>query len=325
MSSATSSPYDNYERSMSVESMASEYYDKIPLAGSTLIQNTQSSEGVTETPPNTWESCSSSIFNLRVGPNYDRFKNKAPSSSPFMELVAVDLIGCDQRIDHIGSKVKLPNEWTDRGRGTGTGVVSDIPSLFIVNVQIPSESVVSIFREITDGPGFSLVLYFLLTPPGGISHMKIAFGDITNPEILNILSDNESISLLQPTSTHTDHHPPPPLLIPPALSLLQQYLTEAPSRDSDPGSPWRGRFKVMVHGKDIETLGLPSFITSYNAKPVLIRQTGDGYVEMDINVHKFGALPKKALGLRLWTYFWVSAWRVDVILRCPRHFWVVQL
>ena len=61
-----------------------------------------------------------------------------------------------------------------------------------------------------------------------------------------------------------------------------------------------GRFKVIVLCSNLEEFGLPSFITMYNGKPVLIRSTGTGYrtenyIEMDINVHKFGSLCRKAL------------------------------
>ncbi len=37
---------------------------------------------------------------------------------------------------------------------------------------------------------------------------------------------------------------------------------------------WAGRFKIILRCEDIEQFGLPSFITSYNSKPVLIRNTG---------------------------------------------------
>ena len=52
--------------------------------------------------------------------------------------------------------------------------------------------------------------------------------------------------------------------------------------------------------------GLPSFITSYNAKPVLLRNTSTflnnldaNYAEVDVNVHQFSSLPKKALSILL--------------------------
>ena len=52
--------------------------------------------------------------------------------------------------------------------------------------------------------------------------------------------------------------------------------------------------------QNIDEFGLPSFITAYNAKPVLIRNTGTlirgtNYIEMDINVHRFASVPKQAL------------------------------
>ena len=37
---------------------------------------------------------------------------------------------------------------------------------------------------------------------------------------------------------------------------------------------WMGRFKVTIRCENIEEFGLPSFITAYNAKPILIRNTG---------------------------------------------------
>ena len=47
---------------------------------------------------------------------------------------------------------------------------------------------------------------------------------------------------------------------------------------------------------------MPSTITSYNAKPVLIRRTGslfrgDNYIEMDIHVHKFNNAAKQCIHL----------------------------
>jgi hypothetical protein len=77
---------------------------------------------------------------------------------------------------------------------------------------------------------------------------------------------------------------------------------EAPEQDHNSSSPWRSRFKTCVRCENIDEFNLPSFITSYNAKPVLIRNTGNlirgasnKYIEMDVNVHRFGTVPKQAL------------------------------
>jgi hypothetical protein len=48
----------------------------------------------------------------------------------------------------------------------------------------------------------------------------------------------------------------------------------APSPAAEGPNPWVGRFKIVLRCEDIEQFGLPSFITSYNSKPVLIRNTG---------------------------------------------------
>ena len=78
---------------------------------------------------------------------------------------------------------------------------------------------------------------------------------------------------------------------PPAVRLFAQFCMEAPecfqrmniSCSSSGGvpsnaalaaNPWVGRFKVILRCEEIEKFGLPSFITSYNSKPVLIRSTG---------------------------------------------------
>jgi hypothetical protein len=71
------------------------------------------------------------------------------------QLTNHSCIQSGKRIDNIGSKVDIPSAWT----GLNTHCPK-VPSLFIINVQIPSEFPTTIFREITDGPGWSLVLYF---------------------------------------------------------------------------------------------------------------------------------------------------------------------
>jgi hypothetical protein len=69
-----------------------------------------------------------------------------------------------------------------------------------------------------------------------------------------------------------------PATAPPALLLFRKYCEEAPPLFARYGTsssnPWVGRFKVSIRIEHIERYGLPSFITQYNAKPVLIRTTG---------------------------------------------------
>jgi hypothetical protein len=55
--------------------------------------------------------------------------------------------------------VNLPPSWLENAE-TGDPLV---PPIFILNVQVPSDFSSSFFTEITDGPGWSLVMYFKLT------------------------------------------------------------------------------------------------------------------------------------------------------------------
>lgn len=63
----------------------------------------------------------------------------------------------------------------------------------------------------------------------------------------------------------------------PALKLFAEYCINAPELDSDPNSPWKGRFKVMCNCLNLEDFGFPGFVSAYNAKPVLINLTGKLY------------------------------------------------
>jgi len=89
--------------------------------------------------------------------------------------------------------------------------------------------------------------------------------------------------------------------------LFARFCREAIDEDP-PLSPsedeWKGRFKVILNNTNMGIFGLPGFITAYNAKPVLIRSTGqvfkgEHYIEQVINTHAFGAVCRKALSVLL--------------------------
>eukprot|EP00752_Nemacystus_decipiens_P017569 g15744.t1 len=63
---------------------------------------------------------------------------------------------------------------------------------------------------------------------------------------------------------------------------------------------FHGRFKCIAVIANSESLGLPSFVTKYNGKPVLINRSGhwvkgENYIENTINVHRFSFIAKKSL------------------------------
>lgn len=81
----------------------------------------------------------------------------------------------------------------------------------------------------------------------------------------------------------------------PAIKLFVEWCKRAETDDI-----FRGRFKAMAILDDIQKLRLPSFISGYNGKPVLINKSGRfkrhaNYIEMSINVFIFNFIAKKCL------------------------------
>lgn len=231
--------------------------------GGTAASTMEMLQGGREVGPEVhcWTQCESSSFVTRCGPSYARNKQKAPSGPALMELVGLDLVRTPHRIDRIGSRLTIPPDFLSVKT---TDPQQLVPSLFIVNAQVPSEfpSTFS-FTPVTDGPGWSIVYYFRLTQATA-----------------DAIADLASAS--------------------PAVRLFVDYCRHAPELDGNKDSPWKGRFKAMYRSENIDQFGLPSFITSYNSKPVLINRTGllsrgPGYIEMDINLHSFSAMAKKGL------------------------------
>lgn len=81
----------------------------------------------------------------------------------------------------------------------------------------------------------------------------------------------------------------------PALRLFAKYCEFGPTTQA-----WSARFKAICFCSNLEELGVPASIAAYNAKPILIRRTGSlhrgqGYIEMNVHVHKFANLAKQSI------------------------------
>jgi len=95
---------------------------------------------------------------VRIGPNYDRFKKKAPSAAPLFDIIGVDCFCTKNRLDHATQRFQLPD-------------TSDIdthhphvPPIFVVQIQIPAEPPPSLFSNVEDGPGWSILMYYRISP-----------------------------------------------------------------------------------------------------------------------------------------------------------------
>jgi hypothetical protein len=119
--------------------------------------------------------------------------------------------------------------------------------------------------------------------------------DIRNSKVIDIINE------LKTYHCDIDIHDP----WADALEVEQEFIDfcqNAPEVDEDMNSPYRGRFKAIVRCENFDRFNFPSIVSGYNAKPALIRQTGNlvrgpgnRYIEMDINGHRFNAIAKGAL------------------------------
>ena len=237
-----------------------------------------------------WGRGTATEFHVRAT-NYKKSKKKEPSLDAFYELVSFDLVTTPEgSVDHVARYMGLSA--LKAAGGKKKRLFTGFPSLFIVNCQLP-DGEPTMFQAAEDGPGRSAIFVFAL-----------------KESTVNMLEgEREEGGKKQE--------------LPPALRLLREWFQRAPT---DPDI--RSRFKVReqvclcvcvcacefrdeedqashthIHAhthtqviascRNIEALELPSFITNYNGKPVIISKSGslhqgeeegDCYMEMDIRV-----------------------------------------
>jgi hypothetical protein len=123
-----------------------------PIAGCTLKQVTTSPA---LSPDHTWCKVDHNQFQVRVGPDYNRNKLKAPSTRPLYEPFAVDFFCTSKRLDHVAQRFELPEALTELKT-----YHDSVPPIMIIQIQMPSDAPPSIFTSVEDGPGWAIVMYF---------------------------------------------------------------------------------------------------------------------------------------------------------------------
>ena len=242
--------------------------ENIPIAGSTMEWRRHDglNEVLDDSLRHVWGKGTHSNFNLRVGPNYKKTGAKEPSGPALYDVMGMDVFYSSERIKDVGSKVKFPDEWTNIETNH-----PDVPPMFVVNGQLPEVSVGStvgsLFVDKSDGPGWNYVIYYRL-------------------------SEHAATQLKDPATAT------------PAVKYLLDYLQRAPLDDNytESSSEFFGRFKIIPIVDNLDTLNLPGFINSYNAKPALIARCGkiskgEKYWGFDANTHAFGAAARSAIGI----------------------------
>lgn len=219
-----------------------------PLAGSQIPFYL--AEKVTN---DSWSYIDPGTFKVR-GENYLRDKKKilAQNHAAYYPY-GVDVYLSEKKINHIARFIELP----------AADSFSDLPPLLVVNVQIPLYPA-AIFQNITDGEGFSFVLYFRLS--------ETCSKELPSHFVNNIkrLIDDED-------------------------EKIKSFPVETTV-------PFRERLKILGRVVNIDDLPLNTaeraLMHKYNEKPILSRPqhafyAGENYFEIVLDMHRFSYISRK--------------------------------
>ncbi|KAL7528808.1 hypothetical protein ACHAXR_002648 [Thalassiosira sp. AJA248-18] len=99
------------------------------------------------------------MFNLRVGPNYKKNKQKAPSGPALYDLVSMDFLYADTALKNTADKFCLPSIPGITDVSTGH---AHIPPMMVINTWLPGEEP-SVFAKNTDGETYSIPTVLVLS------------------------------------------------------------------------------------------------------------------------------------------------------------------
>ena len=109
--------------------------------------------------PHSYANTDATSFNLRIGPNYKKNKQKAPSGRALYDLVSMDFLYADTSLKNTADKFRVPSipGMTDISTGH-----THIPPMMIINTWLPGEEP-SMFAKNTDGETYSIPMVFVLS------------------------------------------------------------------------------------------------------------------------------------------------------------------
>ena len=211
---------------------------------------------------------------------YLKTKKKIACPSSLYEIIGCEILNSDVRVSDFATKVELPKiVFEDDGERTWVS-----PDIFVISLAVPSAEP-SMTRPTTDGEGFSLTVYYKMK-----KETRTLLRTITAPEYdpsLHSIHAGEDDAVHQRSITN-------------AVKLWEDWCRTAPTDEK-----MQSRFKFIPNIHNPKEIGLPSYISKYCGKPVLIKRANvTGFLsshphlnamEFGISLHPFPYLAKKAL------------------------------
>jgi len=126
------------------------------MLGSTMPRSNPDSFQI---QPHSYRQTDAPLFNLRVGPNYKRNKQKAPSGPALYDLYSMDFLYDSTALKNVSDKFKIPSVPGITDVSTGH---AHIPPMLVINTWLPGEEP-SVFAKTTDGDTYSIPMVFVLS------------------------------------------------------------------------------------------------------------------------------------------------------------------
>ncbi len=255
-----------------------------PVAGSSMRRMKESEVTLTDNLLR-WSPLSCDEVMIRSH-GYLKSRKKIGSPGSIYEIIAADALMDDARVAEIMANVQLPTDILqefEQIREADGERTWHSPDFFVASIAIPTDEP-SLTRPTTDGGGLTCAVYYKMK-----KETREILKRITAPDY-----DPEDDPDLNNPSTDAQTN-----LIP-AIRLWEEYCRTAPHDEK-----MQGRFKLIPNIHNPREVGLPSWISKYCGKPVLIkRKNVTGFLsshphlhamEFDITLHPFPYLAKKAM------------------------------
>jgi len=110
--------------------------------------------------PHSFWNVDASNFELRIGPNYNKSKQKQPSTAALYDLYSVDIVRADTTLGEVEDGFQIPDIPGLTDIDTGHAYV---PPMLVLNCNLPSEEP-DMLRASADGPTYIVVIYLVISP-----------------------------------------------------------------------------------------------------------------------------------------------------------------